>query len=328
MIMSLPESFTIYSIQTTIDGTTYYVQPIDPSTAPSQLTLTQTTNPPSPPSLSQLWVFTQSSAFPGSYMIVNAQSGYCIESAGGDVSPTNGTVVQQNIWQQTQNQAWILTENSDGTFQISSSLNPQEFWYATASAPGLVLSSAQPPLSFSLVANATLYCCDLGFDWNAVATGGSATLQANLMSKPYNSPAWFTQFEVNDQIFFVLYDITSLNTPGDPSVTTPNFTFTMTFTSPDSITSLTPLTPTPYSITSLVPAPLLGDWYSMDFGKTLPAYAVGVPTISGLPSQTFTFNTAGQFAFQCQVEITAMYNGETSTQTYVFDPEMIVGPST
>lgn len=322
--MSLPESFTIYSITTVIDGTTYYVQPSTTSSDGSQLTLTATQATPG--DSQQNWVFVQDVSSSANYMIVNAASGFCAETP--TTSPTDGNVVQQSTWSQTTNQAWNLLQNSNGTFQICSAGTP-EAWYASANSLLITVyqnSSVTTPLNFSLVQTVNSYCCDLGFDWyaaNASSTTTTANLQANLLAKPYNNPAWWTQFEQGDTIFFTLYDITTLNNPNNPnrsSVSNPSFNFSMTFTSPDSTSPLTPLTPTPYTTSTAASG---GLWNSIDFGDSLPAYSVGStnPTIP-FP---YTFQTSGQFQFSCTLSVT---DSEGVTNNYSFDPEMIVGPST
>lgn len=170
------------------------------------------------------------------------------------------------------------------------------------------------------------YCCDLGFDWNAV-NNNIGPLQGYLMNKDTgDSPAWFTQFQQNDVLFFVLYDTTSIGGGGE-AVSNPALTFSMTIQDASLTSSETPLNPTTYSWNnSNGDMPALNPNLSAPFQSTLPCYAVGPTKNTGEEKygENYTFTTAGYFNFTAQVIVAS---GNT-THTYIFDPEMIVGPST
>lgn len=183
------------------------------------------------------------------------------------------------------------------------------------------------------------YGCDLGFDWMAVPLDASAgPLQAYLMNKDdQDKPAWFTQLHWGDTIFFVLYDITGLN--GGTPVESPTLGFKMAITDTTLQTPQTPLQPSSYqfnningnsAMVTLTPGP------SAAFvNQTLPRYSVGPQETGteGVYGVTYTLTPpAGttdldtRFYNLAARLIVTDSNGDENV--YVFDPEMIVGPST
>jgi hypothetical protein len=167
----------------------------------------------------------------------------------------------------------------------------------------------------------TAYSVNLGFDWNAVQNN-NGPLQACLMDKDGNTPAWYN-FDKGDTIFFTLYDITSLN--GGTSVNSPTLSFEIEINNTDLTGSPQPLTPTAsYSIgnSSIL---YRGMQSSRSFGKACPSWAIGSnkPNSAGL---IYKFSESGRF--NLTLTVTVQPAGSSVTNTYVYDPEMVIGPST
>lgn len=186
------------------------------------------------------------------------------------------------------------------------------------------------------------YGCDLGFDWNAAPVDASpGPLQAYLMDKDnQDKPAWFTQLHWGDTLFFVLYDITGLN--GGTKVEGPTLDFKLAITGTTLTATEAPLSPASYqwsnfngnaTIGSLPDGPSAA--FSVPPTLQIPRYSVG-PVGSGTEGsfgQVYTLtpppgihDTDTQF-YNLSARLTVTdTNGNSNV--YIFDPEMIVGPST
>ena len=167
------------------------------------------------------------------------------------------------------------------------------------------------------------YGCDLGFDWSAVQeSNNQGPLQACLMDKNNtDQPAWWTDFQENDTVFFTLYDIAPLN--GGTAVPDPSFAFQMIIADTELNTQEQALGNANYS------------WPNANIGSKGTQLSAAYKTTDGLPcwavgpetdqwGYVYTFTQAGKFNLYLQITVTA--NG--TTNTYVYDPEMVVGPAT
>ena len=188
---------------------------------------------------------------------------------------------------------------------------------------------------------ANIYCCDLGFNWNAVNKNdpnrqGKAfypsdygPLQASLINKTnyQNVSAFFTQFKVGDSLFFVLYDLTTLENPSLPKAKNQKFTVEIEIQNSDLTSVAAPLSPAKLSYkfnsdSSLRRTDLTSTAYG---GQDLVSYVLNDPESGQREPLWYTLHTPGHF----ELTVTLGVENEDGTKrTFIFDPEMIVGPST